>query len=159
MIGSRRNLRRGVPLGLLCAVAEPEFSGDLRGRREIRPSGGESAVGRIVLAAVPVMAFSLYGALLTAAPPATADCVSSGGTTICSQGDVRGTDTGGGPTTGPYSPYPCEYDWYCRDDNFDVGIVLGAGDGDIGLPGTPGNRPEVSPRQGNSRPSGGRGRR
>ncbi len=31
------------------------------------------------------------------ATAARADCVSSGGTTICSQGDVRGADTGQGP--------------------------------------------------------------
>ena len=31
---------------------------------------------------------------LAVAPPAAADCTSSGGTTICSQGTVRGSNTG-----------------------------------------------------------------
>lgn len=110
------------------------------------------------LAVIPATALALCGALLTATPPAKADCVSSGGTTICSQGDVRGTGSETGSSSGPYAPYPCEYDWYCYD-NENVGIILGAGDGDIGRPGTPGNRPEVTPHRGNSRPSGGRGRR
>lgn len=67
---------------------------------------------RLLLAMLPV---GLLSAGLVAAPVAAADCISSGGSTICSQGDVRGADTGAGPgsMTGPYVPYPCTYDWYC----------------------------------------------
>ncbi|BBY98875.1 hypothetical protein [Mycolicibacterium fallax] len=106
-------------------------------------------------AAAPVVALAAFGAVVAGAPTAAADCVNSGGTTICSQGDVRGADSSG---SGTYAPYPCEYDWYCYDGG-GVGVVFGAGDGDVGLPGTPGNRPEVSPHRGPSRDGGGRGRR
>ena len=105
------------------------------------------------VSAAPVVALATFGAVVAGAPPAAADCVSTGGTTICSQGDVRGSDTDAGPSgTGPSAPYPCEYDWYCND-GFGVGVVIGGGDGDVGLPGTPGNRPP----QINNRPSGPRG--
>lgn len=68
------------------------------------------------------------------APPAAADCVSAGGTTICSQGDVRGSDTGVGPGDNDvYSPYPCEYDWYCYD-GFDVVLGVGGGNGTVATP-------------------------
>ncbi len=101
---------------------------------------------------------------LSLAPSAGADCTSSGGTTICAQGDSRGADTGGGPGSGPYVPYPCDYDWYCNDydgweidldADWDPGIGIGGpgidpGPG-VGLPGRPGNRP------GGGRPGGGRG--
>lgn len=60
---------------------------------------------------------------LVHAPPAAADCVSSAGTTVCSQGTVRGSNTGEGPGSGPTVPYPCEYDWYC--DGGGLEIVLG----------------------------------
>ena len=57
------------------------------------------------------------------APPADAECVSSNGTTVCSQGTVRGTNNGQGPgtlDTGPTWPYPCEYDWYCNDGGLSI---------------------------------------
>lgn len=85
----------------------------------------------------------LVGAGLEAAPSARADCVSSGGTTICSQGEVRGADNGAGPGTGggPYVPYPCDYDWYCNDGvTWDINMDWDPGVG-IGAPGRPGNRP------------------
>ena len=68
---------------------------------------------------------AIVAAGLMTAPVAAADCVSSGGTTLCSQGDARGADTGAGPgsTTGPYVPYPCAYDWYCDDRG--LGITFG----------------------------------
>ncbi len=66
---------------------------------------------RVGVPLVGVAAIFAFG--LTAAPLATADCVSSNGTTLCSQGDARGTDTGRGPGSGPMVPYPCEYDWTC----------------------------------------------
>ncbi len=49
---------------------------------------------------------------VASAPPAAADCVDAGGSTVCAQGNVRG----GGPTppkAGPYYPYYCANDWYC----------------------------------------------
>ena len=83
---------------------------------------------------------------LLVAPSAAADCLSSSGTTICSQGSVRGSDTGQGPGTmsGPVVPYPCEYDWYC--DDWDLDVILDPGPGrpggpDIGRPGRPGIGP------------------
>jgi len=46
-------------------------------------------------------------------PTAAADCTSAAGTTVCSQGDVRGANTGQGPgVTTPSYPYQC---WYCDD--------------------------------------------
>ena len=64
----------------------------------------------------------LTGALLTGAQSAAADCVSSGGTTICSQGDVRGSSD-------PYYPYPCEDDWFCRSGNGGIAAVPGTDGG------------------------------
>ena len=58
---------------------------------------------------------------LVVAPPATADCSSSGYATVCAQGDVRGGN-GAAPVTGPVDPYPCADDWMCNDG---VDIVWG----------------------------------
>jgi hypothetical protein len=82
---------------------------------------------------------------LASAPSAVADCVYSGGATICSQGEVRGASGAPGPS-GPYYPYPCEDDWMCGDGG--VSVIVGGGGGGIGPPidvGRPG------------RPGGGRG--
>lgn len=86
------------------------------------------------LLAAPVLAIAGLGAVPNVA---VADCTSAGGTTICSQGDVRGADTGGGPSgsTGPWVPYPCEYDYYYCDDVYGWGIDL-----DVDL-----DRPQVNP--------------
>lgn len=67
------------------------------------------------------------------APTAAADCTTAGNTTICSVGGVDGS--------GPYVPYPCQYDYYCDDSygwQFDLDADPGPG---AGLPGRPGNRP------------------
>ena len=88
------------------------------------------------------------------AAPARADCVSSGGTTICSQGDVRGADTGEGPgsTGGSGYGYMCGYDWDCDYGwgvDFDVDLSPGPRPpGGIGGPGGGGG----------GRPGGGGGR-
>lgn len=77
-----------------------------------------SRAAALVLAPSVVVA----GALVTSVP-AAADCVSSSGTTVCSQGTVRGSDTGQGPgtlNTGPAWPYPCDYDWYCNDGGLSI---------------------------------------
>ncbi|ANE81838.1 hypothetical protein A7U43_23445 [Mycobacterium adipatum] len=112
--------------------------------------------------AVPVLIGAGLGAAPT--PAATADCTSAGGTTICSQGEVRGSNTGDGPSgsSGPYVPYPCDYDWYACDDAWgweidvnldpDLGRPGGPGGPDIGLPG--GGRPNAGGGGGR----GGRGR-
>ncbi len=66
---------------------------------------------------------ALVAGALAVAPPAEAECVSSNGTTVCSQGTVRGTDNGQGPgslDTGPAWPYPCENDWYCNDGGLSI---------------------------------------
>lgn len=82
------------------------------------------------------------------ATPAQADCTSSGGVTVCAQGDARGSSGGGTGTAGSgYYPYPCEYDYYCNDWGVDVVLDV---DPDLGKPGRPA-RPD------NSLPGGGRG--
>lgn len=90
-------------------------------------------------------------------PDARADCTSTGGTTICSQGDVRGANTGDGPSgsSGPYTPYPCEDNWYLCDDYYwGIDVDLNP---DIGGPGGPG-RPDIGrPGAGRPNPGGGRG--
>jgi len=50
---------------------------------------------------------------LFTAPPAIAECNSSGYATVCAQGDVRGGSAA--PVTGPVDPYPCDDDWMCSD--------------------------------------------
>ena len=99
---------------------------------------------------------------LAVAPTATADCTSASGTTICSQGTSRGTDSGDGPSgSGPYMPYPCEYDWYCNGNNWGVDLIVDPGRPGVGLPGTPGNRPGggsgIQPGGGGSGKPGGGG--
>ncbi|MUL81252.1 hypothetical protein FZI95_05635 [Mycobacterium sp. CBMA247] len=77
----------------------------------------------------------------TTAPPAKADCTSSGYSTVCAQGDVRGAD--GVPRAAtPVVPYPCANDWYC-DTGWDLDVIW-----DPGRPGGPG---------GPGRPGGGGG--
>ena len=78
------------------------------------------------MAAILLVAPMAAAGVVTAAP-ARAECVSSAGTTLCSQGDVRGADTGEGPgslnTGGPWVPYPCENDWTCGwNTGFGIGI-------------------------------------
>ncbi|TQR86654.1 hypothetical protein D8S82_10940 [Mycobacterium hodleri] len=85
---------------------------------------------------------------MVSAPQAGADCTSSGGVTLCSQGEVRGS-SGAPVSTGPYVPYPCEYDWLCDGSELDIILPPDPGPPDIGFPGTPGNRP--------GRPGGGGG--
>lgn len=95
---------------------------------------------------------------LMSAPPASADCTSANGVTVCAQGDVRGSDTGSGAggTTGPYFPYPCEYDYYCDDWGADLTLDVDVPVGGVGRPGGPANRPDNSLPGGN-RGGGGRG--
>jgi hypothetical protein len=78
---------------------------------------------RYVISIMVFAAASVVGLLV--APTAAADCVSSAGTTLCSQGTPRGADTGQGPgtmNTGPYYPYPCDYDWSCGGGGFGFGF-------------------------------------
>ena len=76
---------------------------------------------------------------VTTAPAAKADCSSSGYSTVCAQGDVRGPD-GVLRTATPVVPYPCENDWYCGND-WDVGIAWNPG-----RPGRPGGGGGIGPR-------------
>jgi hypothetical protein len=79
--------------------------------------------------------------IVVASPPARADCVYSGGSTVCAQGEVRGAD--GVPRAAtPYVPYPCENDWYCGTD-WDLNADWDPGFG-TGLPGRPGG---IGPRR------------
>lgn len=49
----------------------------------------------------------------TVAPVAHADCVTSNGATLCSDGEARGPENNRGPSVhGPFIPYPCS-DLYC----------------------------------------------
>jgi len=41
-----------------------------------------------------ILAVPTFAVALVTASPAAADCTSSGGVTLCSQGDVRGSNTG-----------------------------------------------------------------
>ena len=83
------------------------------------------------------------GGVTVAAPPALAECSSSGGVTICAQGNVDGPSGQSGPASGPYYPYPCDEDWLCDDGG--VSIVVDPGPprppfvpGRPGRPGRPG---------------------
>lgn len=82
---------------------------------------------------------------LITAPPAVADCNSSGYATVCAQGDVRGGSSA--PVTGPAYPYDCADDWMCNDG---VDIVWGpvwpGGPGRPGGPGGPGRPGGIGPR-------------
>ena len=95
----------------------------------------------------PVLLPAVVAAGLVVAPSASAECVSSSGTTICSQGSVRGSDTGQGPgLSGPAVPYPCEYDWYCDSGDLDIILDPGPGGPDFGRPGRPGGGGGIGPR-------------
>ena len=64
------------------------------------------------LTAILAAAFAALATTLAAAPPAAADCVDSGGVTLCSQGEVTGSS--GAPVAAtPYVPLPCDLDWLC----------------------------------------------
>ncbi|MGV0813287.1 hypothetical protein ABQF34_15095 [Mycolicibacterium boenickei] len=92
----------------------------------------------LILAMVPM------GIVTTTAPPAKAECTSSGYATVCAQGDVRGAD--GVPRAAtPVVPYPCEYDWYC-DTGWDLDIAWDPGRPGIGGPGGPGRPGGIGPR-------------
>jgi len=72
---------------------------------------------------------------IAGAPPAVADCSSSGYATVCAQGEVRGAD--GVPRVAtPVVPYPCENDWYCGTD-WDLDVAWGPGPNRPGIGGGP----------------------
>lgn len=74
---------------------------------------------------------------LGVASPSRADCVSSNGTTLCSQGSARGEDNGQGPGSmsgGPYVPYPCAYDWNCGGGGLSIVLSPGSPGISIGRP-------------------------
>src|SRR5690349_8715470 len=93
------NERRATGRGLASRSSAPSAHAERKCAVRLR-----SCAWAAVLAVPPFVV-----GLVTASPTA-ADCTSSGGVTLCSQGDVRGSDTGDGPSgAGPYMPYPCEY--------------------------------------------------
>jgi len=50
------------------------------------------------------------------APSAAAECTTSGNTTICSLGSDDDSPTPDrGPSSLPFVPYPCAYDYYCNE--------------------------------------------
>lgn len=65
-----------------------------------------------------VVAFGAVGQL-TGIPSASAECTNAGGVTVCAQGQVRGSAVAPDNLTGPWYPYPCEYDYYCNDGGAD----------------------------------------
>ncbi|MEZ0342914.1 hypothetical protein ACAG25_23395 [Mycobacterium sp. pV006] len=110
------------------------------------------------LLAAPVLAAA---GVIATPNVAQADCTSAGGTTLCSQGDSRGSNAGGGPSgsSGPYVPYPCEYDYYYCDDVYGWGINL---DVDLDRPQVnplPADRPNIGGGGGNRGGNRGGGRR
>lgn len=102
------------------------------------PSPQRYLILGIATAAAPI-------AMVVVAPSVGADCTSSGGATVCAQGEVRGAD--GVPRAAtPVVPYPCEYDWYCGTEwDLDVGSDPGPG-WDPGRPGRPGGGGGIWPR-------------
>src|ERR1700756_691507 len=95
-----------------------------------------------------VTAPAVFG--LIVAPPATADCSSSGYATVCAQGDVRGGD-GGSTVSGPVYPYDCADDWLCNDGvDINWGPIWNpgrpGGPGGPGGPGRPGRPGCIGPR-------------
>ena len=61
--------------------------------------------------------------VIVVAPPALADCLDTGGVTVCSQSTVRAA--GGEVSAGPEIPYDCPYDWYCEAFGPDSDTVIG----------------------------------
>ena len=59
------------------------------------------------LLAAPVLVVG--GLYFAPSPTASAECTTTGNTTVCSAGGARGD-------RGPVVPYPCGYDYYCNDD-------------------------------------------
>jgi hypothetical protein len=76
---------------------------------------------------VALILASVGGVITFFAPPAAADCNTSGYATVCAQGTVTG---GSAPVPGPVYPGYCADPWYCSDD---WGIDI-----DIDRPGRPG---------------------
>ena len=96
-------------------------------------------LGLALTAAAPI-------AIVVTAAPARADCNYAGGATVCAQGTVRGAD--GVPRSAtPYVPYPCENDWYCGTDDWDVDIAWDPGRPGVGGPGRPGGGGGIGPRR------------
>jgi hypothetical protein len=118
-----------------------------------RVVGGSTAAGHLLLgrgAAVRrgqrylslglVLMFTPVGVI--SAAPASADCTSSGNSTVCAQGTVRGGSDA--PSAGPVYPSYCADPWYC-DDGWDVDVILPPID--IGRPGRPGGGGGIGPRR------------
>lgn len=103
---------------------------------------------------VPVLAVAAATVGIAVASPASADCNSAGGSTLCASGTVRGPS--GVPTSVPaYSPYPCYGDPTCDYyDNYDPGIIFDPPNVGIGI-GRPGGG--VDPGYGVGRPGIGGG--
>lgn len=76
---------------------------------------------------VALLTGALATASLVAPAPARAECVNSGGATVCAQGQVRGSGQPPPPTAGPYVPYPCDYDPFCYDGGLSIIIDPGGG--------------------------------
>lgn len=115
---------------------------------------------RLRLLPLPVAAVSTAIVGIVVPPTAAADCNSTGGSTLCASGDIRGSSNASPGPSAPYSPYPCfDYgDPICLYyDNYDPGVIfdppnLGGGpiDPGFGVPIRPG---------GGGRPGGGIGPR
>jgi hypothetical protein len=77
------------------------------------------------LTAMLAVASTVLASTLAAAPPAAADCVSSGGpntVTLCTQGEPRVSNRTPLPPTTPYVPYPCDLDWSC-DNGLSIALA------------------------------------
>lgn len=70
----------------------------------------------------PLLAVAASAVGIVVAPTAAAGCSTSGASTICSQGEVRG---GPGPSpVSTYDPYQCSDPYLCVYDTYDPLIVI-----------------------------------
>lgn len=93
------------------------------------------------LLVLPLLALGSTAMSIAVAPPALADCNSTGNSTLCATGgDVRGGSSYSPPPSAPYSPYPCvDYgDPMCLYyDNYDPGVIFDRPNWGIGIGGGP----------------------
>ena len=135
----------GITLAHMRSVAGPygecgAFAGEGALRSAAKLSTPEGKVMKLTRYLIPAFVAAPAAFGLFTAPPAIAECNSSGYATVCAQGDVRGGSAA--PVTGPVDPYPCDDDWMCSD-----GVDINWGPiWRPGRPGGPGGPGGIGPR-------------